>query len=278
MIWQRLISILFIVAGLVLPAVAAQSPQIPLPGSAIPQFVEPLPTPGVAPWNGTIKTVFGNQPLTIRMCEFDAHILPTGTLAPGVKPKTKVWGYLVDPTGNSTCQQLISMYADPVTGAIDTYTGPLVVNERVLTPPGLSTDITWVNDLGTAQTTQVLAYKYSTDQTLHWADPLKLNCMMELMGMYPMFGSPCAENYPGPIPAATHLHGGEVPPEIDGGPDSWFTSDGMYFGSKYYSFGATQGNFSFYKYPNIQEAAPIWFHDHTLGATRLNVYMGLAGA
>jgi len=276
--WQRLFLILFIVAGLVLPAVAAQSPQIPLPGSAIPQFVEPLPTLGVAPWNGTIKTVFGNQPLTIRMCEFDAHILPTGTFAPGVKPKTKVWGYLVDPTGNSTCQQLISMYADPVTGAIDTYTGPVIVNQRVLTPPGLSTDITWVNNLGSAQTTQVLAYKYSTDQTLHWADPLKLNCMMQLMGMYPMFGSPCAENYLGPIPAVTHLHGGEVPAEIDGGPDSWFTSDGMYFGSKYYSFGGTRGNFSLYKYPNIQEAAPIWFHDHTLGATRLNVYMGLAGA
>jgi len=33
-----------------------------------------------------------------------------------------------------------------------------------------------------------------------------------------------------------------------------------------------------YKYPNTQEAAPIWFHDHALGITRLNVYAGLAGA
>ena len=32
------------------------------------------------------------------------------------------------------------------------------------------------------------------------------------------------------------------------------------------------------QYPNTQEAAPIWFHDHMLGATRLNVYAGLAGA
>lgn len=268
---------ILLLAGFNLPAFSAQSPQIPLPGSAIPQFVEPLPTLGVPPWNGTIKTIFGNQPLTIRMCEFDANILPVGTFIPGQKPKTKVWGYLVDPFGTSTCAQLIDMYKNPLTGALDTYIGPVIVNQRVLNPPGGSTDITWINDLGSAATTQVLAYKYSTDQTLHWADPFNLNCMMSLMGMYPMFGAPCAQNYDGPIPAVTHLHGGEVPPEIDGGPDSWFTSDGMYHGHKYYTFGLP-GNSSLYRYPNIQEAAPIWFHDHTLGATRLNVYMGLAGA
>ena len=32
-----------------------------------------------------------------------------------------------------------------------------------------------------------------------------------------------------------------------------------------------------YVYPNGQEAAPVWFHDHMLGATRLNVYAGIAG-
>ena len=31
-----------------------------------------------------------------------------------------------------------------------------------------------------------------------------------------------------------------------------------------------------YNYPNKQEAATIWFHDHVLGATRTNVYTGLA--
>ena len=36
-------------------------------------------------------------------------------------------------------------------------------------------------------------------------------------------------------------------------------------------------NEAIYVYPNTQEAAPLWFHDHTLGATRLNVYAGLAG-
>ena len=36
--------------------------------------------------------------------------------------------------------------------------------------------------------------------------------------------------------------------------------------------------YAIYKYPNTQEASPIWFHDHVLGITRLNVFAGLAGA
>ena len=32
-----------------------------------------------------------------------------------------------------------------------------------------------------------------------------------------------------------------------------------------------------YTYENDQEAATLWYHDHALGITRLNVYAGLAG-
>ncbi|OHD24525.1 MAG: hypothetical protein A2064_10450 [Spirochaetes bacterium GWB1_66_5] len=32
-----------------------------------------------------------------------------------------------------------------------------------------------------------------------------------------------------------------------------------------------------FEYPNDQRAATLWYHDHTLGITRLNVYAGLAG-
>ena len=74
---------------------------------------------------------------------------------------------------------------------------------------------------------------------------------------------------------------------LDGGPDAWWTAPwvgnankGLY-GHGYYSKGgvadAAAGK-AVYVYPNTQEAAPIWFHDHTLGATRLNVYAGIAGA
>jgi len=58
-----------------------------------------------------------------------------------------------------------------------------------------------------------------------------------------------------------HLHGGHVPQAVDGHPDSTFTP----------------GQSRTYTYPNNQPAALIWYHDHALGTTRLNVMMGLAG-
>jgi FtsP/CotA-like multicopper oxidase with cupredoxin domain len=81
--------------------------------------------------------------------------------------------------------------------------------------------------------------------------------------------------YAGPPPIVTHLHGAEVPSEFDGGPDQWFTPDGMR-GAGYRSLFPVAGNESVYEYPNDQEPTTLWFHDHALGATRLNVYAGLA--
>jgi len=284
---KKFASILIIVVILAFStnALAAQSPQVPISGSAIPKFQQALPQLNINdPGAGGIFTTLGNGEMTIRMCEFKSAVLPTGPVA-GYQG-TWVWGYLYDPTGHSSCTELIDLYSNG-SGVLDTYTGPVLVNER-----GSSTDITFVNDLGDTATTNVLAYKYSTDQTLHWADPLAADrsmaneCHMKGMMMgfvvddlpssYPDPTDPCAQNYDGPIAAIPHLHGGEVPPEIDGGPDSWFTSDGLHRGSRYYTAGDT-GNSVLFKYPNTQPAAPLWFHDHTLGATRLNVYAGLAG-
>ena len=138
------------------------------------------------------------------MCEFWAHILPPGSLAAGQQPKTRVWAYIegekCPPNGRE----------DP---ALDTYIGPVIISERSRLPsnPRPPTTITWVNELGTTETTQVLAYKNATDQTLHWADPNRLNCAHHQGNL--AFGSPCAKNYAGPIPAVVHLHGGEVPHE-----------------------------------------------------------------
>jgi spore coat protein A len=262
---RKLLLIFAVVAAfaVVSAAMAAQSPQVPLAGSAIPQFVQPLPVLDLV--DGTMATADGTAPLTIRMCEFWASVLPSGTLVAGQQPKTRVWGYI---KGN-TCPP-----NGPNDPAVDTYIGPVILATR-----GISSPIKFVNELGDSTTTQVLAYKYSTDQTLHWADPLNNEAnACNMMGVVPAFGSECAQNYAGPIPAVVHLHGGEVPPELDGGPDAWYTSDGSHQGHGYYSFAGAANNEAIYKYPNTQEAAPIWFHDHTLGATRLNVFAGLAGA
>ena len=200
------------------------------------------------------------------MREFKYNVLPTNFRLPNKQlyGGTWVWGYrqpdqLDDPTKNS-------------------YLGPVIVATR-----GTPTEIKYVNQLTTGAATNVLAYKYSIDQTLHWAAPTgeALNADGSMgMGMLP--SGDRADTYKGPIPAVPHLHGGEVPALIDGTPDSWFTGDGQYHGKAFYSKDGSEGvppcNYAIYRYPNKQEAALLWFHDHTLGATRANVYCGLAGA
>jgi FtsP/CotA-like multicopper oxidase with cupredoxin domain len=199
------------------------------------------------------------------MSEFLSQVLPVGAV-PGYQG-TWVWGY-----------------RDPNQTTNPSYIGPVIIARR-----NVPVEMKYVNKLGATDTTKVDAYKYSTDQTLHWADPLNNGAnMCAHMAMYPSPGTPCASNYgqdPGantytnaPIPAVVHLHGGEVPPQLDGGPDAWVTSDGAYKGHSFYSGDLSPTNYHIYRYPNTQEGAPIWFHDHTLGATRLNVYAGLAGA
>ena len=234
-------------------ALAAQSPQIPLPANVIPQFIDPVPNLLDA---DHLIVDDGINSIDLEMREQLAWVLPAGSV-PGYSG-TYVWSYLKP--GQFTRQS---------------YLGPVVIANR-----GIPTTMKFINNLGHSGSTNVLAYKYSTDQTLHWADPLNYEAnMWNHMAMPPEPGSEGAENYLGPIPAVVHLHGGEVPPQLDGGPDSWFTSDGNYIGHAFYSGdGIGPKNYSLYRYPNSQEGALIWFHDHTLGATRLNVYAGLAGA
>ncbi|MGA8618317.1 MAG: multicopper oxidase domain-containing protein [Candidatus Sulfotelmatobacter sp.] len=58
-----------------------------------------------------------------------------------------------------------------------------------------------------------------------------------------------------------HMHGAKIGPESDGYPEDWIVP----------------GKSSIYYYPNQQDAAMLWCHDHALGINRLNVYAGLFG-
>ena len=87
---------------------------------------------------------------------------------------------------------------------------------------------------------------------------------------------PCKQPYYGPVPATVHLHGAELAAAFDGDPESWFTPNGLK-GSDYHTIGNPGPGQAIYEYPNSQEAGTLWFHDHSLGNTRLNVYAGLAG-
>ncbi|MBT8422409.1 MAG: multicopper oxidase family protein, partial [Gammaproteobacteria bacterium] len=59
----------------------------------------------------------------------------------------------------------------------------------------------------------------------------------------------------------THLHGGHVPARFDGQPE----------------YHIMPGETDVYEYANDQLPATLWYHDHALGITRLNVYGGMAG-
>jgi spore coat protein A len=103
----------------------------------------------------------------------------------------------------------------------------------------LPVTVTWVNDLRNATGNLRTTHYLPVDLCLHGPD---------INGAMPL--------------TVTHLHGGHVAPESDGDP-------GLAFPPGQQS--------PLYIYPNNQQAATIWYHDHSLGLTRLNVYMGLAG-
>ena len=63
------------------------------------------------------------------------------------------------------------------------------------------------------------------------------------------------------VRAVVHLHGAKAPPESDGYPENWYVP----------------GKSAVCHYPNRQDATMLWYHDHTLGINRLNVFAGLFG-
>ena len=64
------------------------------------------------------------------------------------------------------------------------------------------------------------------------------------------------------VRAVTHVHGARVPAGSDGWPEDWYIP----------------GKSVQYHYPSVQDAATLWYHDHAMGITRLNIYAGLFGA
>lgn len=64
------------------------------------------------------------------------------------------------------------------------------------------------------------------------------------------------------VRAVTHVHGARVAADSDGWPEDW----------------VVPGSSLQYLYPGEQDAASLWYHDHAMGITRLNIYAGLFGA
>jgi spore coat protein A len=89
-------------------------------------------------------------------------------------------------------------------------------------------------------------------------------------------------------PVVTHLHGGHTPAESDGWPTDVILPAGYRVPAASMPMdhtGRTGGmdhasaakDEHQYTYPNDRRAATLWYHDHAMGVTGQNVYMGLAG-
>ena len=212
--------------------------------------------PAVLPRVNAVQHSF----LKVRMVEIEQQVFPVSS---GIG-KTRVWAYEISDA--RTGQILGPAHWPAVTVEAQRFIPTIMkyVNEL----PSFGDPIV-IDGISTTAMVQGLI---TTDPSIHWANPLgntgPMNCMDPIMG-------PCAEPYLGPVPAVVHLHGGETLSDYDGGPEQWWTPNGL-IGKDFRTLGARTPGTAVYKYDNMQEPGTLWFHDHALGATRTNVYSGLA--
>jgi spore coat protein A len=241
--------------------VFSQTPEL-LDPLTIPQWVNQLdgPPPVYTPTNITDNE--GNlirQDYVVTVTEFNQQVLPTvdaGGSPTGFGP-TKVWGYGGDAYDPITGESLGTVHSAP---------GPTFEAIR-----GVPVQVKWVNNLVDSEGTP-LTHLFPVDPTLHWANPEGTEKPEPPYIAYP----PGYSSAQSPVPIVTHLHGGETPSASDGNPDSWWTPDGIH-GPAYSSVTSTESNAAVYIYPNAQQPTTLWYHDHALGMTRINVLSGLAG-
>ena len=200
----------------------------------------------------------------ISVRQFKQQILPSGF------PATKVWGYgpEADPTP-TVAPDPNSQFNYPA------YTIETKADRRV--------NVRWINGLMDKTTGKFLPHLLSVDQTLHWANPPQ-DCMhgsgTDCMGQN-------AVPYRGPVPMVPHVHGAHVDPHSDGYSEAWwlpaannipagYALSGRLFDDATGTNPGTRG-YADYSYRNDQPATTLWYHDHSLGMTRNNVYAGPAG-
>ena len=136
-----------------------------------------------------------------------------------------------------------------VWGYNGTYPGPTIVAKK-----DVPLHFYWSNDLYNPSTLKPLPHLLPVDTSIEWA--------LSGLANWKKYG----------VPVVTHLHGGHTEAVSDGGPLSWFTPFFIKTGPDF-----VKGQNEPFEYSNDQDAATIWYHDHAMGITRLNVYAGLAG-
>jgi spore coat protein A len=222
--------------------------------ASIRKYVSPLSIPDVMP---PISTGGGIDQYAVAARQFRQQILPDGS------PKTTVFGY-------GALQDLNSFH----------YPGPTF--EAKSNRP---VRVTWVNAL-VDNLGRYLPHILPVDPTLHWANPSGPPDMRPVFKKTP-------GPYLGPVPTVTHLHGARVFEDSDGYPEAWYLPPALNIPAGYSRNGTSYDDLkhkflnrvgvpwlpgtSVYEYDNQQPSGTLWYHDHTIGITRLNVYAGLAG-
>lgn len=105
----------------------------------------------------------------------------------------------------------------------------------------------------------------SKDKTIY----VKYKNQLPLQHFLPVDFTLHAANDSQEVRTVTHLHGANVDWQSDGHPEAWYTKDYRHTGPKF--------NKEIHEYTNHQPGTTMWYHDHAMALTRLNVYAGLAG-
>lgn len=246
----------------------AQVSALSLDPGSVPKYVTPLLVPPAMPRAGRIVMRGGKNAdyYEISMKQFSQQVLPAGL------PQTTVWGY--------------GPVAAERRGALLLHHAPSLTIEAGFDKPVM---VKWINDLKDSAG-NFLPHLLPVDPTLHWANPPGGPTGTDTR---PVF-SVTPGRYTGPVPIVTHVHGAVgVGDESDGYAEGWYLPNAgnipashatrgrwyEFFASKAAAkFGTNWGpGFATFVYPNKGQATTDWYHDHTLGMTRLNVYAGPAG-
>ncbi|MFO7555480.1 MAG: multicopper oxidase domain-containing protein [Desulfobacterales bacterium] len=265
-----------------LPEAFAQIPGGTLEPGDVPKYVTPMLIPPVMPRTGTIKMTGGKNAdyYEISMKQFAQQILPAGM------PATTVWGY--------------GAIASASKKGLMLHNAPSLTIEAMVGRPVI---VKWINDLKDASG-DYLPHILPVDPTLHWANPPGGTAERDMRPDFtgktyvPLtdFTDPDTQytQYTGPVPIVTHVHGAVgVGDESDGYAEAWYLPaandipDGYAEVGTWYDFFADKAEagygeiwgpgFATFMYPNENRPSTIWYHDHALGMTRLNVYAGPAG-
>ncbi|MFA7403615.1 MAG: multicopper oxidase [Pelobacteraceae bacterium] len=263
--------------GVLLSALGAVNSFAFVPGgtldpTTIPQFTEPLVILPAMPakdlkFDNTIRKFVPYY--EIEVVQFDQQILPKHDINGNSLKPTTVWSY-------------------GAVGRPETRNYPAWTIENLRNIP---TRVKWVNNLKDPLTGKFLPHILPIDQTLHWANPAQ-DCIDGNMGTMtlPMSMTDCRgrsqDPYTGPVPIITHVHGAHVQPDSDGYPEAWYLAAANDIPSGFATRGSKFGQIpgtpledgaALFQYSNDQRSATLWYHDHSLGMTRANIYAGTTG-